>query len=121
MTRALKLNLLKPIIDVFDPGDDTWAVKVQVAADTVYVALTAPAADKLTDGQFAALADLAFSVGADTLTGSAIYRLIGAGNFVMATYEFEKYVYGPDPVTAEPAVLPSLIQRRAMDKAVWLS
>lgn len=117
--RALPLATLKMLFDKVEPGSAAWAGRVQASADAVYALLKQPAA--LTDGQFAAIASLADSVTVPTFTGSRLNRLVDAGNHVMALYEFQKWVYGPDPVTGLPVVLPSLIARRDAEQALYLS
>ena len=119
MTRPVDLARLKPLFDHFEPGDDTWPARVQAVADQLYALLQHP--DDLTDGQFAAVSSLAESITVPTFTGSTLNRLLDAGNYAMAFYEFPKWVYGPDPVTRQPVVLPDLIARRTAEQALFVS
>lgn len=119
MSRPVSLPHLHGLFDRFARGDATWPARVQVIGNALYAALGQP--DALTDGQFAALVSLAESVTLPTLTGSTIHRLVNAGNHAMATYEFEKWVYGTDPVTGQVAVLDDLVERRKAEKTIWLA
>lgn len=111
--------LLRPIMEAAYPGDGFWSARVQEAGDSLSTVLES--VSRLNDGQYAALASLVEGIGLPAFTGSALNRLINAGNDARAVYEFEKFVYGPDPVTGLTVVLPALIYRRQQEKAVWLS
>ncbi len=121
MTRAISIALLHPIVAAFDPENVTWQADCQAAADQVYGSLGAALGDSLTDGQFNAVVDLVYTATFTAFDGSTLQRLLRAGNLAMATYEFEKWVYGPDPVTGQPTVLSELVNRRLADKALWLA
>jgi lysozyme len=71
----------------------------------------------LTDGQYAALIDFVFNVGAGAFNGSTLCHYIRTGNMVLAPGQFGLWVHGR--VNGQEVVLPGLVRRRAAEVAVW--
>jgi lysozyme len=61
---------------------------------------------EVTQGQFDALVDFAYNMGASKLAGSTLLRLVNSGDFSGAEAEFGKWVYGGG------VKLPGLVLRR---------
>jgi lysozyme len=72
-------------------------------------------AGKCTQGQFDALTDFAFNLGAGKLAGSTLLKYHKAGNTTAAAAEFGKWVYGGGHI------LPGLVKRRAAETHLYLS
>lgn len=70
---------------------------------------------RTTQGQFDALTDFAFNVGAGNLKSSTLLRKHKAGDHAGAAAEFDKWVY------AAGKKMPGLVTRRAREKALYLS
>ena len=68
----------------------------------------------LTDGQFAALADFAFNVGAGNLQLSTLRRVINRENYHLAPDQFRRWVF------ARGVKLPGLVCRREDEVRLWL-
>jgi len=69
----------------------------------------------LTQGQFDALVSLSFNIGLGAFKKSTLLRKLNAGDFEGAASEFPKWR------KAGGRVLPGLVKRRAMEKALFLS
>lgn len=72
-------------------------------------------AGKCTQGQFDALTDFVFNLGAQRLAGSTLLHKHKAGDFAGAAAEFGKWVH------CNGIVLPGLVKRRAKEAALYLS
>jgi lysozyme len=81
-----------------------------VAAGAVLRLIAAP----LTDGQFAALTDFAFNVGAGNLQASTLRRVVNRGEYDEAPAQFRRWVH------ARGVKLPGLVRRREDEIALWL-
>lgn len=68
---------------------------------------------ELTQGQFDALVDFTYNLGAGALQGSTLRKLVNAGDMDGAAGEFGKWVH------AGGAVLPGLVTRRAEDAELF--
>jgi lysozyme len=79
----------------------------------------------LTQGQFDALVDFVFNVGADIdddtiaegLGDSTLLKLLNAGDYVGAAKEIDKWIFGGKPRRR----LPGLVSRRAKDRKLFES
>ena len=69
----------------------------------------------LTDGQFAALIDFAFNLGAGNLQGSTLRQMVNRGDMVDAGAQFGKWVY------AGGVKLSGLVRRRRAEAALFAS
>ncbi len=69
----------------------------------------------LTEGQFAALTDFTFNVGAGNLQLSTLRRAINREEFAEAPRQFRRWVF------ARGVKLPGLVRRREDEIALWLS
>ena len=67
----------------------------------------------LTDGQFAALIDFAFNLGAGNLQASTLRRMVNRGEHNEAREQFGRWVY------AGAVKLPGLVRRRAAEAALF--
>jgi lysozyme len=67
----------------------------------------------LTQGQFDALVDFVFNLGAGALAGSTLRRKLNAGDYAGAAAEFPKWC------RAGNQVLPGLATRRARERALF--
>ena len=67
----------------------------------------------LTDGQFAALIDFAFNLGAGNLQVSTLRRMVNRGEHNEAREQFGRWVY------AGAVKLPGLVRRRAAEAALF--
>lgn len=74
-------------------------------------------AGSLTEGQYAALIDFVFNLGAGAFAGSTMCHYINTGNMALAPLQFGLWVHGR--VNGVEQVLPGLVRRRAAEKAVW--
>jgi lysozyme len=68
-----------------------------------------------TQGQFDALVDFVFNLGAERLLRSTLLRKHVAENYTGAAHEFLRWVYGGGKV------LPGLVKRRAAEAHLYLS
>lgn len=68
----------------------------------------------LTDGQFAALIDFTFNVGAGNLQLSTLRRVINREDYDEAPNQFRRWVY------ARGVKLPGLVRRRSDEIGLWL-
>lgn len=82
-----------------------------IAAGAVLRLVTVP----LTDGQYAALIDFAFNVGAGNLQASTLRRVINRGEYDEAPRQFRRWVY------ARGIKLPGLVRRRNDEVELWLA
>lgn len=71
----------------------------------------------LTEGQYAALIDFVFNVGAGTFNGSTLCHYIRTGNMVLAPTQFALWTHAK--VNGVETVLPGLVRRRQAEIAVW--
>lgn len=69
----------------------------------------------LTPNQFAALVSFAYNEGCGALATSTLMRLVNAGQFEQAANEFGKWI------SADGAVLPGLVRRRAAERDLFLA
>lgn len=67
----------------------------------------------LTQGQFDALTDFVFNLGAGRLAGSTLLRLLNQGDYNAAGAQLKYWIM------AGGAALPGLITRRAAELALW--
>ena len=68
-----------------------------------------------TQGQFDALTDFVFNLGANALAGSTLLHKHKAGDFAGAAAEFGRWTH------CHGIVLPGLVKRRAAEAALYLS
>ena len=80
------------------------------AADAVLRLTVVP----LTDGQFAALVDFTFNVGAGNLEASTLRRVINRAEYGEAPQQFRRWVF------AGGVKLPGLVRRREDEIALWI-
>jgi lysozyme len=73
----------------------------------------------VTDGQFDAMVDFAFNLGATALKGSTLLRKLEAGDVDGAAEEFLRW--NKSRVNGEVVVLPGLTKRRAAERVRFLS
>lgn len=69
----------------------------------------------LTDNQFAAVASLAFNIGAKNFSKSTLLKLINQGRLIAASQQFELWK------RAGGKVLRGLVRRRAAERALFLT
>jgi lysozyme len=79
------------------------------AADAVRKLVTVP----LTQGQFDALCDFVFNLGAGRLAGSTLLRMLNLGDYGAAGAQLRFWIM------AGGVALPGLIKRRAAELALW--
>ncbi len=79
------------------------------AADGVRRLVTVP----LTQGQFDALCDFVFNLGAGRLMGSTLLRVLNRGDYGAAAAQFKFWVMGGGEV------LPGLVKRRAAERELF--
>lgn len=72
---------------------------------------------KLTDGQWAAVIDLAYNIGIGRFEGSTLYAKIHAGDFAGVPQEFDRWAYAK--VDGIETKLDGLVKRRAAERALW--
>jgi lysozyme len=72
----------------------------------------------LTQGQFDALTDFVFNLGAGRLKSSTLLQLLNDGRVFAAADQFERWVHGK--VNGQDVVLPGLVKRRAAEAAMFL-
>jgi lysozyme len=72
-------------------------------------------AGQCTQGQFDALTDFVFNLGAGALSGSTLLHKHRAGDFSGAAAEFGRWVH------CKGQVLPGLVKRRAAEARMYLS
>ena len=100
-----------------------WSAITEMEADTLLEQdMTAAAASvlrlidvPLTGGQFAALTDFAFNIGAGNLQLSTLRRVINREAYDEAPRQFRRWVF------ARGVKLPGLVRRREDEIALWLS
>jgi lysozyme len=81
-----------------------------IAAGAVLRQIAVP----LSDGQFAALVDFTFNVGAGNLQASTLRRVINRGEYDEAPRQFRRWVY------ARSVKLAGLVRRREDEVRLWL-
>lgn len=69
----------------------------------------------LTQGQFDALVDFTYNLGAGTLAHSSLLRMPNAGDYSRVPAELEKWIY------AAGEVMPGLVARRKAEAALWVA
>lgn len=72
----------------------------------------------LTEGQYAAIIDLAYNIGVGSFRASTLCHYINTGATNLVPGQFGLWVHGR--VNGVEQVLPGLVRRRAAEKAVWL-
>ncbi len=103
-------------------GPQTPPLPDITAAEALLQAMLAPRAARvsalvtvyLTPAQRGALYDFSWNEGIDALATSTLLRLVNVGDFAAAAEEFPKWVY------AGGRVLPDLVRRRALERAIFL-
>lgn len=101
---------------------DRWTAITEVEADALLERDMARAAEAvlrlivipLTDGQFAALTDFTFNVGAGNLQLSTLRRVINREDYQEAPNQFRRWIF------ARGVKLPGLIRRREDEIGLWL-
>ncbi len=101
---------------------DRWAPITEAEADALLSRDMARAADAvlrfiavpLADGQFAALVDFTFNVGAGNLESSTLRRVINRAEYGEAPRQFRRWVF------ARGVKLPGLVRRREDEIALWI-
>lgn len=73
----------------------------------------------VTQGQFDALACLAFNIGMAAFAKSTLLRLVNAGQTSAASEQFARWVYGTDPQTQQRIKLPGLERRRKAERHLF--
>lgn len=68
----------------------------------------------LTQGQFDALVDFVFNLGADKFAASTLLKLLNQGNFTAAAAQFKLWCHSGDKI------LPGLVKRRAAETDLFL-
>lgn len=91
-------------------ADTLLGEDMAIAAGAVLRLIAAP----LTDGQFAALTDFAFNVGAGNLQASTLRRVVNRGEYEEAPAQFRRWVY------ARGVKLPGLVRRREDEIRLWV-
>ena len=76
-----------------------------------------PAADRLSDGQFAALVDFCFNLGDDAFQHSTLHAVVMSGQYPLVPGQLEKWVYGH--VNGQAVELQGLVKRRAAEVDLW--
>lgn len=85
--------------------DVAWAVQ----------AVSSHVTSQITQGEFDALVDFTFNLGASNFNHSTLLRLVNAGDFEHAANEFEKWSHAGGKVVA------GLLRRRLAEKAEFQS
>ena len=101
---------------------DRWSAITETQADTLLDRDMARAAGAvlrlievpLTDGQFAALTDFTFNVGAGNLQLSTLRRVINRADYPEVPNQFRRWVF------ARGVKLPGLVRRRDDEIGLWL-
>lgn len=94
---------------------DMWLTQdLEDAAAAVASLVTVP----LSQGQFDALTDFVFNMGAARLKGSTLLQLLNAGRVFAAADQFKLWVHAK--VNVQDVVLPGLVKRRAAEAAMFL-
>jgi lysozyme len=102
---------------------DTLAVAdLNVAAEAVEAALSAPVASDLTQGQWDALCCFTYNEGGSAFRTSTLCRMLRLG-FPASTIaqQFDRWVFAHDPKTGRVVELQGLHRRRDAEKAMFLS
>lgn len=93
-----------------DYADKLLAKDIQKAVDHVNSVVDA----EITQGQFDALVDFTFNLGAGRLDKSTLLKKLNVGDHQGAAEEFDKWVF------AGGKVLAGLVKRRGLEKALFL-
>lgn len=75
---------------------------------------------RVSDDEWSALVSLAFNIGAAAFKGSSVLRKLNAGDRIGAASAFDLWVKARDPKSRAKVVLPGLVKRRALEKALFL-
>lgn len=67
----------------------------------------------LSQGQFDALMDFVYNLGSEALRASTLLRKLNAGDYAGAAAEFPRWIH------AGSKVLPGLVKRRALERAMF--
>lgn len=112
------------------PDDPLWDAQIDAShADALALedlnavaagvcdALGEDIADSLTEGQYVAVLDFSYNLGAATFAGSTLCHFIKTGAMHLAPLEFAKWVYAH--VNGVAVEEPGLVRRRAAELAAW--
>ncbi|WIM14478.1 lysozyme [Enhydrobacter sp.] len=91
---------------------EAWLVRDVARAEA---AVRRQIAVPLSQRQFDALVSFAFNIGPAALAGSTLRRKLDAGDYAGAADEFPRWVHD-----ATGAVVPGLVRRRALERALFL-
>ena len=80
----------------------------------VYEAIVSTVKVKLSQNQTDALASFVYNIGVDAFKRSTLVKILNTGDYVGAADQFDRWVH------SNKKVLPSLIARRAAEKALFL-
>jgi lysozyme len=95
---------------------DIWLSEdLEDAAAVVASLVKAP----LSQGQFDALTDFVFNLGAARFKSSTLLQLLNAGRVFAAADQFKLWVHAK--VKGEDVILPGLVKRRAAEQALFLN
>lgn len=75
---------------------------------------------RVSDDEWSALVSLAFNIGAAAFKSSSVLRKLNAGDRTGAASAFDLWVKARDPKSKAKIVLPGLVKRRALEKALFL-
>jgi lysozyme len=96
-------------------ADDLAEHDLNIAGAAVSRYVSAEVLPTLTDGQYGALVDFTFNMGAVPFLGSSMLRLINAGKLDLVAAEFPRWVY------AGGKIMPGLERRREWERTLWLT
>lgn len=103
----------------FSPGDKITEIQatqyLERDVETCATHINRCVTVKMTQGQFDALCSFAFNLGTGTLDRSSLLSKFNHGDVSGASQEFDRWVH------AGGKVLPGLVRRRAVEKAMFLS
>lgn len=75
----------------------------------------------LTDNQYSALVSFCFNVGEGAFQDSTLLKLLNAGRYREAADQLPRWCKARDPKTGKLIVLPGLVNRRAAERALFLT
>lgn len=73
----------------------------------------------ITQGQYDALTDFVFNLGASRLAKSTLLRKLNAGDYCGAAQEFDRWVYAKNAKTGKQEKLRGLVKRRAANREAF--